>query len=91
MKVAVNCIRCGAGSDEATIAVDVDDGLIRCGGCGAEYTAADVRAVLASWGPVLAWVESHPALTPAPQGQDTPPADPIADRLPGAVRGGKSA
>lgn len=58
----VKCIRCGESAADTTIGVDIDTGAITCGACDATYTAADVRAVLAAWGEVLAWVESHPAL-----------------------------
>jgi len=55
------CPKCG---EAATVRVDVLGGdSCRCDGCEEEYTIADVRALVASWGPLLAWLDSHPAKT----------------------------
>ena len=43
-------------------AVDVADGdTCLCDSCGDEFTVADVRNLIASWGPLLAWLDAHPA------------------------------
>lgn len=55
------CIRCGVTSDDGSLTVMIDTGEICCGNCDDYYTAADVRKAFAAWGPVLAWIESHPA------------------------------
>jgi hypothetical protein len=53
------CPKC---CEAATVRVDVLGGeACQCDGCGEEYRIADVRAVVASWGPLLAWLDAHPA------------------------------
>lgn len=55
----VICPKCG---EAAEVVVNVADGeACACSGCGEAYTVADVRAIIASWGPLLAWLDSHPA------------------------------
>lgn len=69
--MTLNCIKCGVTAENVRIAVDVDTGEIHCDACDCDYTAADVRAVLAAWGPVLDWVGQRPARKPAaPNGGD---------------------
>ena len=56
---AVNCPKCG---ECGGVKVDVAGGdACECGECGAEFTVTEVRAVVASWGVLLAWLDSHPA------------------------------
>jgi hypothetical protein len=57
----IRCVKCGAGTDEHRIGVQVDSGLIHCASCDEEYTPAEVREILAGWEPLLKWAESHPA------------------------------
>ena len=46
----------------ATIRIDLDDGeTCTCSECEEEFAVSDVRALVASWGPLLAWLDSHPA------------------------------
>lgn len=59
--MTLTCIKCGTAADKTLISVDVDTGEISCNECSAVYTAADVRAVLAAWAPVLDWIEAFPA------------------------------
>ena len=55
----VPCLRCG---ERGSVRVRVDDGdTITCSACDEEFTAADVRAVVDSWGPLLGWLDAHPA------------------------------
>lgn len=48
------------------IVVRIDDGdTVRCEECEEEYSVADVRAMIESWGPLLAWFDAHPSRRPA--------------------------
>ncbi len=52
--------------EETAITLDVCDGdTLRCGGCEEEFTVDAVRELIASWGPLLAWVDLHPSRQPA--------------------------
>lgn len=52
------CILCGA---EGTIRLDLDDvANLTCAECEESFTPADVRAFMAKWAPVLAWIETAP-------------------------------
>jgi len=56
----VRCLHC---AEEETVRVDVHDVLtFHCGSCDAEFTADDVRAELARWGKLLAWLDSAPSI-----------------------------
>lgn len=56
---ALICPKCG---EAATVRVDVLNGeSCVCDSCTEEFTIASVRAVVASWGPLLTWLDSHPA------------------------------
>lgn len=61
---SVRCIRCGQPGDDATIAVDLDNGEIYCHGCSERYTVADVEAAIGAWARLLPWLKAHPALAP---------------------------
>lgn len=58
------CPRCG---EDCRINVALDDGSLTCTGCDAEYTVDDVRAVIAAWGPLLGWLDAHPARARQPE------------------------
>lgn len=32
-----------------------------CPRCSEEYTVSEVRKLIASWGPILAWLDTHPS------------------------------
>lgn len=52
---------------EAAVSVDLGDGeSLCCAGCDQPYTVAEVREMIASWGPILVWLDAHPARVPAP-------------------------
>jgi hypothetical protein len=55
------CLYC---NDAGTIRVDLADltaeDAFHCTACDAEFGLADVRAKLAAWQPVLAWIELAP-------------------------------
>lgn len=45
-----------------TILLDLADGdTCTCMNCDEEYTVADVRGLVAAWGPLLKWIDAHPA------------------------------
>lgn len=49
---------------EEVIRLDLCDGdTLTCGGCDAEYSAGDVRAMVDGWVKLLPWIEAHPART----------------------------
>lgn len=55
----VICPKCG---EPATVRVEVSGGEeCVCDMCEAEYTIDEVRRMIASWGPFLAWLDLHPA------------------------------
>jgi hypothetical protein len=48
--------------NEETVRLNLDDGdTLTCTGCDEEYTVGDVAALVASWAPLLKWLQSHPA------------------------------
>jgi hypothetical protein len=50
---------------EATVCLDLDDGdTLRCLSCDADYTVAEVEAVLASWAAYLPWIKTCPSRQP---------------------------
>lgn len=61
----VKCILCG---ESGRVRVDVETADIHCNDCDGAYDAALVRETIAGWEKVLPWIESHPALTAAPEG-----------------------
>jgi hypothetical protein len=61
-KLRVICPRCMV--DGATISVDLDDGeALRCHDCDETYSVTEVRELIASWGPLLVWLDLHPSKT----------------------------
>lgn len=57
------CPMCGADSDDTVITVDLSDvAQFRCTANECEFTADDVRKLMAQWQAVLAWVESAPVM-----------------------------
>ena len=53
--------------ENAVITVDLDTGSdLLCTDCDAEYKLDDVRVMIASWGPLLVWLDAHPARTAPP-------------------------
>jgi transcription elongation factor Elf1 len=57
---AVRCLHCG---QEESIRIDAHDlHNFTCSSCDAEFTADDVRAEMARWGKLLAWLDSAPAI-----------------------------
>jgi hypothetical protein len=57
---AVKCIHC---AEESTVRLDVHDvHTFHCGSCDNEFTADDVRAEMARWTKLLAWLDSAPAI-----------------------------
>ena len=64
MDLPTICPRCG---EDCLISVALHDGdTLTCTGCDEGYTVDDVRALVASWGPLLAWLDAHPARRPDP-------------------------
>lgn len=58
---------------EAVIRLDLVDGDgMKCDECDAEYTVADVQAVVESWSRVLPWLLTHPERSAAAVGQTEP-------------------
>ena len=59
------CPKCGA---EATVSIDLDNltaaDVCKCNECDEEFGLADVRAWMARWQKVLAWIDLAPALEP---------------------------
>lgn len=56
------CIKCGVANN---VTLNLTDGdTVYCSDCNTEYSVGDVREVIAAWGPILKWVESHPARQP---------------------------
>ena len=54
--------------NDETIRVNLDDGeTLTCTGCDEEFTADDLRELVASWLPLLAWLDSHPARAETPK------------------------
>jgi transposase-like protein len=57
---AVRCLHC---SQEETVRIDAHDlHTFHCSSCDGEFTAEDVRAEMARWGKLLAWLDSAPAV-----------------------------
>jgi hypothetical protein len=55
---AVRCLLC---AEEDTVRVDVHDvHTFHCGQCENEFTADDVRAEMARWTKLLAWLDTTP-------------------------------
>lgn len=53
------CPRCG---EDVCIRLDLHDGdQLTCTGCESEYTVSQVREMVEAWGPLLAWLDAHPA------------------------------
>ena len=47
---------------ENTVRIDMAGGeTVACTSCETEFNVDDIRSVVASWGPFLAWVDLHPA------------------------------
>lgn len=67
------CPKCLA---ESCLKIDIADGdTITCPECEDEYSYTDVRAVVESWGPVVAkWLAAHPNNRPDDDA-DAPAAD----------------
>ena len=54
--ICPNCL------EVATQRIDLDDGdTVTCTGCEEEYSVDQVRRLIESWGPLLGWLDSHPA------------------------------
>ncbi len=54
------CPRCGEA--EASISLCLADAeTFTCGECGTEFTATDLRDIMARWQKVLAWVDAMPS------------------------------
>jgi hypothetical protein len=53
------CPKCG---EDTCIKIDLADGdTCTCTGCDEEFSVGTMRALVASWGPLLAWLDGHPA------------------------------
>ncbi len=56
----MRCLHC---SQEETVRIDAHDlHTFHCSSCDGEFTAEDVRAEMARWGKLLAWLDSAPAV-----------------------------
>ena len=48
--------------EDATQRIDLGDGdTVTCTGCDEEYSVDAVRKLIASWGPLLGWLDAHPS------------------------------
>lgn len=57
--IQLPCPRCG--EPDANLLLHLVDGeSFTCQECDEEFTAADVRGLLARWAPVLAWLDKMP-------------------------------
>lgn len=54
----IGCLECG---EKDTVRVNLEDMGFVCSSCDAEFTARDVRSMMAAWTRVLDWVEMAPA------------------------------
>ncbi len=57
---AVRCPLCGQEGGVSLKLADLES--CSCGECGEDFSLTDVRAMLAAWGEILAWVESAPSV-----------------------------
>jgi hypothetical protein len=47
---------------KGVIRLDLDDGdTLTCMECDEGFSFNDVKAMIASWGPIIPWLDSHPA------------------------------
>lgn len=54
------CPKCE--DDNGNVMVDIMDGnSCVCNSCGSSFKVDEVRKLLESWGPLLKWLDSHPA------------------------------